>query len=105
MAGRRPGAHPPVRPAPAPPVLTAYCQAYALHEDAIAAIRRDGPVRADGRASAWLTVLEKSQRAMVAMSMRLRLSPQARRERAVAPKRLDWMARRLLQQEAEHESE
>jgi hypothetical protein len=41
---------------------------------------------------------------MVALSMRLRLSPQARKEKAVAPKTLDWMTRRTLQQEAEDDA-
>jgi phage terminase small subunit len=85
------------------PLLTSYCQTVALHEDAVAALRREGPVRADGKASAWLAVLEKCQRGMVALSMRLRLSPQARRERAQLPKKLDWMTRHAMQQEAEHE--
>lgn len=82
------------------PLLTSYCQAVALHEDAVAAIRREGPVRSDGKASAWLTVLEKCQRAMVALSMRLRLSPQARRERAVSPARLGWEAKHHLREES-----
>jgi len=43
--------------------------------------------------------MEKCQRALVALSMRLRLSPQARRERAQVPKRLDWMTRHRMQQE------
>jgi hypothetical protein len=75
--------------------------AVALHEDAVAALRRDGPVRADGKASAWLVVLEKCQRALIGLSMRLRLSPQARRERAVAPRRLNWDDRHRLNQEAD----
>jgi hypothetical protein len=37
----------------------------------------------DGKPSPWLVVLEKCQRAMVALSMRLRLSPQARSPRRV----------------------
>jgi phage terminase small subunit len=83
------------------PLLTSYCQAVALHEQAVQALRKQGAVTAAGRASAWLTVLEKCQRAMIGLSMRLRLSPQARRERAQLPKKLDWMTRHALQQEAE----
>jgi phage terminase small subunit len=55
----------------------------------------------NGRPSPWIVVQEKAVRAMTALAMRLRLSPQARRERAQAPKRLDWMQRKLLQEEAE----
>src|SRR5262249_50975153 len=89
------------------PLLVAYVQAVAQHERAVDALRRDGDVitnaKGEPRANPWLVVQEKCQRAMVALSMRLRLSPQARRERAVAPKRLDWMTRKTLQQEAEYE--
>jgi len=85
------------------PLLVAYVQAIVMHQDAVKAIQRDGPVRADGKASAWLVLMEKAQRAMVALSMRLRLSPQARRERAVAPKRLGWDDRRRLEQEADYD--
>jgi len=85
------------------PLLVSYCQTVALHENAMAGIRRDGPLRQDGKTSAWLTVLEKCQRGMVALSMRLRLSPQARRERAVVPRRLNWEDRRRLEQEGEDE--
>ena len=37
-----------------------------------------------GRTSPWLVVQEKSIRAMVALAMRLRISPQARRETPAA---------------------
>jgi phage terminase small subunit len=71
-----------------------------MHEDAVAAMRREGAV-VNGRLSPWVTVQEKAVRAMTALAMRLRLSPQARRERAQVPKKLDWMTRHALQQEAE----
>jgi phage terminase small subunit len=85
------------------PLLVAYVQACAMHEDAVAAIRRDGPVRPDGKATAWLVVMEKCQRAMVAMASKLRLTPMARREKALTPKTLDWMQRRTMAQEAERD--
>jgi phage terminase small subunit len=82
------------------PLLTAYAQATAQHERAVIALRREGEV-VNGRPSPWIVVQEKAVRAMTALAMRLRLSPQARRERAQAPKRLDWMQRKLLQDEPE----
>jgi phage terminase small subunit len=59
------------------PLLTAYCEAAALNDQASAHLRDEGAVIA-GRVSAWVTVGEKSIRALVALSMRLRLSPQSR---------------------------
>src|SRR5262245_16873980 len=140
MAGRRPGAHPPVRPTPPPPraepdglsdrertiftdlvracdadhftegdlpLLVAYVSAVAQHERAVAALHEQGDVitnaKGEPRANPWLVVQEKAAREMGLFAMRLRLSPQARRERAVAPKRMDWMARRLLKEAADDE--
>jgi phage terminase small subunit len=71
------------------PLLVAYAQAIAQHDRAVQAIRREGDV-IDGRASPWIVVQEKAQRAMVALSMRLRLSPQARREKARLPEPRTW---------------
>jgi P27 family predicted phage terminase small subunit len=111
MAGRKTGAHPPLRPVPpAPsepdglsdrekeifahlvrsvdsdhftesdvPIIVAYVQAIGLHERAMQALRRDGEIVVNGKgglsASPWIVILEKSQRAMIGLSMRLRLSP------------------------------
>jgi hypothetical protein len=58
------------------PLLVQFCAAAVLSERATAELRT-APV-IDGKPSAWLTVFEKASRAMVALSMRLRLSPQAR---------------------------
>jgi hypothetical protein len=54
------------------PLVCAYVRAIALEERAAAQLRK---TPADGK---WLAVWEKAQRAMVALSLRLRLSPQAR---------------------------
>jgi phage terminase small subunit len=59
------------------PLLVRYVEADLLAEQAARELRKDGPV-VDGRASPWLIVQEKSVRAMVALAMRLRLSPQSR---------------------------
>ena len=53
---------------------------------------REAPV-VDRKPSPWLPVREKAVREMTALSMRLRLSPQARKEgrRLTEPKPLSWM--------------
>jgi P27 family predicted phage terminase small subunit len=61
------------------PLLARYCEAVVLARRAAAALTSEGPVIA-GRTNPWLTVQEKAVRAMVSLSMRLRISPQARRE-------------------------
>jgi phage terminase small subunit len=71
------------------PLLVSYVQAIAQHDRAVQALRREGDV-VDGRMSPWNVVLEKAVRAMTALSMRLRLSPQARRERAQLPTAKTW---------------
>ena len=60
------------------PLLCRYCEAVVLAEKAAQELRRRGAVTKDGRVSGWITVQEKAVRALVSLSMRLRLSPQAR---------------------------
>ena len=73
------------------PLLCRYCEASVLAERAAQQLR-EAPV-VDGKPSPWLPVREKAVREMTALSMRLRLSPQARKEgrRLTAPKPLSWM--------------
>ncbi len=58
------------------PLLSRYCEASVLAERAAQQLR-DAPV-INGKPSPWLAVREKATRELVALSMRLRLSPQAR---------------------------
>jgi hypothetical protein len=58
------------------PLLCRYVEATVMAERAAAELR-DNPV-INGRASPWLVIQEKNVRAMISLSMRLRLSPQAR---------------------------
>jgi len=58
------------------PLLCQYCAAAVLSERALAELRSAPLI--DGKPSAWLTVFEKASRAMLGLSMRLRLSPQSR---------------------------
>jgi hypothetical protein len=58
------------------PLLQQYVAAAVLNDQATAELRAGAVV--GGRPSPWLAVFEKTNRAVVALSMRLRLSPQAR---------------------------
>jgi hypothetical protein len=81
------------------PLLISYASAVVLHERAIAQLRA-APV-VDNKSSPWLNVFEKTGRAMVALSMRLRLSPQARKPNQIkgkAPLPLSHYERTMLQQ-------
>jgi phage terminase small subunit len=62
------------------PLLVRYCQNVVLASRAAAALDREGAV-VGGRPNPWLVVAEKCDRALVALSMRLRISPQARMRR------------------------
>jgi phage terminase small subunit len=61
------------------PLVVEYCRAVLMAERADRELRRGGPV-VGGKPSPWLTVQEKSVRAMTALSLRLRLAPQARQD-------------------------
>ena len=58
-------------------LLCAYAKAVCLEREASGHLNDEGAVL-DGRPSPWVTILEKSQRALVAFSLRLRISPQSR---------------------------
>ena len=58
------------------PLLSRYCEAAILAEQAALELRKGAVV--NGKPSPWIVVQEKSVRAMVSLSMRLRLSPQSR---------------------------
>jgi phage terminase small subunit len=59
------------------PLLEQYAQAVSLGRQAFAALEAEGPVL-NGKPSPWVVVLEKAHRSSVALSARLRLSPQHR---------------------------
>ena len=58
------------------PLLCRYCETAVLAEQAALELRRGAVVA--GKPSPSITIQEKAVRAMVALSMRLRLSPQSR---------------------------
>jgi hypothetical protein len=55
-----------------------------------------GPV-VQGRASAWLVVLEKAHRSSVALAARLRLAPQSRADSRSAGRKADGVPRSIYQ--------
>ncbi len=59
------------------PLLVQYCEAIRLCDEACEHLR-DGGAVADGKVNPWLIVYEKASRMLVALSARLRLSPQHR---------------------------
>jgi hypothetical protein len=71
------GAHPPSYFQSSDMVLLSqYCAAAVLNEKAAAELRM-API-IDGKPSPWLPIFEKTNRAVIALSARLRVSPQAR---------------------------
>jgi hypothetical protein len=58
------------------PLMCRYVEAVIMAERAAEELRQNPVV--NGKASPWLVIQEKNVRAMIALSMRLRLSPQAR---------------------------
>jgi len=58
------------------PLLSRYCEATVLAEQAALELRNGAVL--DGKPSPWIVVQEKCVRAMVSLSMRLRLAPQSR---------------------------
>jgi hypothetical protein len=58
------------------PLLSRYCEAAVLAEQAALELRNGAVV--NGKPSPWIVVQEKCVRSMVSLSMRLRLSPQSR---------------------------
>jgi phage terminase small subunit len=78
------------------PLVEQYAQAIALARSAYANLTEEGPVVA-GRANPWLVVLEKAHRSSVALSMRLRLSPQSRMDRKAVKAGGDLSAYELME--------
>jgi hypothetical protein len=69
------------------PLLEEYATAIVWARRAAEALERDGPLDAKGRPSGWLVIQEKSVRAIAALAMRLRLSPQHREQSRTAGRR------------------
>ena len=83
-------------------LLCAYAKAVCLEREASGHLNGEGAVLG-GKPSPWITVLEKSQRAVVALSLRLKLGPQARtRARVVATRPISYYDRvKMLEHDAD----
>ena len=68
------------------PALEHYCQCACLAQQASDALATQAAV-IDGRLNPWITVQEKMVKSMIALAMRLRLSPQARLRRETTGRR------------------
>ena len=80
------------------PLLIEYCTAVVQARRAAAMLRRDGDV-VDGKPSPWLVAQEKACRMLVALSLRLRLAPQSRREKMKTERPVTWSERFAQEQE------
>jgi phage terminase small subunit len=79
------------------PLVVAYARAIAQDQRAAQALQEEGDV-VNGKVSPWITVQEKSQRAMVSLSLRLRLSPQGRTQIAPKPEPINAYERMRLEE-------
>jgi hypothetical protein len=60
------------------PLVASYASAVVTEREALDHLHREGWVMPNGRPSGWVTVKEKAHRELIALSLRLRLSPQGR---------------------------
>jgi phage terminase small subunit len=74
------------------PLLSRYCEAAVLAEQAALELRNGAVI--SGRASPWIIIQEKCIRALVALSMRLRLSPQSRLDPKTLARQQPYSGRR-----------
>jgi hypothetical protein len=74
------------------PLVEAYAQAISLARQSTQELATNGPVIA-GRPSPWIYCQEKAHRAIAALSMRLRLSPQHRAHSRSAGRKADRPSR------------
>jgi phage terminase small subunit len=64
------------------PLLLRFCELVVLAERAAEGLRSEPLVTADGKVSPWATLHASATKGMVHLSLRLKLSPQARSQRA-----------------------
>jgi hypothetical protein len=86
------------------PLLVCYAGAVAQEREASRYLRAEGYVVA-GKPSPWIVVQEKCTRAIVALSMRLRLAPQSRDRTKVRKDRVSAYERSVLEGRATYEDE
>jgi hypothetical protein len=81
------------------PILCAYCEAAAMSVHAI------GKLWHDDAEGTWLRRWEKATRTMSMLSLRLRLSPQARQPNNPKRQNLSYYERRALEEDADDAAE
>jgi hypothetical protein len=86
------------------PLVEAYAQAISLARQSALEISTNGPV-IGGRPSPWIHCQEKAHRAIAALSMRLRLSPQHRADSRSAGRKADGPPKSIYQILAETEDD
>ena len=82
------------------PLITEYAVTVCQLERARLALREQGEV-VGNKQNAWLAVQGQARKALATLTMRLRLSPQARRDRALVNRPLTWSEQFCLDREAE----
>jgi phage terminase small subunit len=84
------------------PLLASYAVAVCHERNANEHLRAEGHVVNDGtKLSPWVIVAEKANRAMMALSTRLRLSPQSRARTKVKPARISAYERMRMEEEGD----
>jgi hypothetical protein len=78
------------------PLVEAYAQAISLARQSALELAANGPV-IGGRPSPWIHCQEKAHRAIAALSMRLRLSPQHRADSRSAGRKADGPPRSIYE--------
>ena len=87
------------------PLLASYAVAVCQERTANQRLRVDGYVVKDGtKISPWVVVAEKAHRAMMALSTRLRLSPQSRARTKVKPDKISAYERMRLEEDEEDDA-
>jgi phage terminase small subunit len=81
------------------PLLASYATSVVTEREAVAHLKSEGHV-VNGRANAWLIVKEKAHREMIALSLRLRLSPQGRGRPLVRKDRISAYEKLMLADQA-----
>jgi phage terminase small subunit len=66
------------------PLLAAYCRAIELERHAALQLATDGYLTTEGRPSPWLAIMAQATKSMLALSTRLKLTPQSRSHSAPA---------------------
>jgi phage terminase small subunit len=79
------------------PLVASYAVSIVQEQEAVRHLHAEGYV-VNGKPSPWIVIAEKAHRSMVALSLRLRLSPQGRGRPKVKPDRLSYYEQMRLEE-------